>query len=148
MVAGREGPLQRLGRVGAAPRFAGVPVRADADSASRLADQGMAAYVARRYAEATRLLGAVAAVDRTPALTFYLGVSQLLSGKHPEAVGMLRGVPPESPYSAEARFYLAKAWLRLGAADSALAALAAVPAASPIAAPASALADSVKGVLR
>ena len=108
----------------------------------------MAAYGAGRYAEAARALDAVATEDRTPALAFYLGVARLLSGRPREAISVLRSISPESPYSTEARYYLAKAWLRLSAADSALAALARVPADATMAPHAAALADSVRKVDR
>jgi tetratricopeptide (TPR) repeat protein len=148
LVVGREGPLARLGRVLEAPVFAGVAVRGDADSASRLADSGMTAYGAGRYREAVQLLGAVAPEDRTPALSFYLGLATLMSGDPAEAVHVLHDVPAGSPYAAEAHFYSAKAWLQSGRGDSALAHLAAVPAEARIAARAAALADSVREVLR
>jgi hypothetical protein len=148
LVVGREGPLARLGRVSEAPAFAGVPVRGDADSLSRLADSGMTVYGAGRYREAARLLGAVAAEDRTPALSFYLGVATLLSGNPAGAVAQFRQVPDGSPYVAEAHFYSAKAWLQASRGDSALVHLAAVPADARIAAHAAALADSVRRVLR
>jgi hypothetical protein len=148
LVVGREGPLARLGRVAEAPVFAGVPVRGDADSLSRLADGGMAAYGAGRYGEAVRLLAAVAAEDRTPALSFYLGLATLMSGDPAAAVHVLHEVPDGSPYAAEAHFYSAKAWLQSGRGDSALAHLAAVQTEARIAARAAALADSVREVLR
>jgi hypothetical protein len=134
--------------VSEAPVFAGVAVRGDADSASRLADSGMTAYSAGRYREAVQLLGAVAPEDRTPALSFYLGLATLMSGDPAEAVHVLHEVPDGSPYAAEAHFYSAKAWLQSGHGDSALVQLTAVPTEAPIAAHAAALADSVREVLR
>lgn len=148
LVASRQTPLERLGRVSTAPAFAGVPVRGDADSASRLADSGMAAYGAGRYREAARLLGVVAAADRTPAISFYLGLATLMSGDPVTAVHVWHEVPEGSPYAAEARFYSAKAWLQSGQGDSALVQLTLVPAEARIAAHAMALADSVREVLR
>jgi hypothetical protein len=148
LIMNREGPLARLGRVSEAPVFAGVAVRGDADSASRLADSGMTAYGAGRYRETVQLLGAVAPEDRTPALSFYLGLATLMSGDPAEAVLMLHEVPDGSPYAAEAHFYSAKAWLQSGHGDSALVQLTAVPAEARIAAHAAALADSVREALR
>lgn len=148
LVAVREAPIVRLGRVSDAPPFAGVPVRGDADSLSRLADSGMTAYAAGHYREAARLLAAVPAEQRTPGLAFYLGVTALLAGSPGDAVRWLAEVPSQSPYAAEARFYRAKAWLRLGAADSALTQLAAVAPDGAIAARAAALVDSVRRVHR
>jgi hypothetical protein len=148
IVVGREGPLARLGRVVEAPAFAGVPVRGDADSASRLADSGMVAYKAGRYREAARLLSGVAAENRTSALSFYLGVATLLSGDAAGAIQLLHEVAEGSPYAAEAHFYSAKAWLLSGHSDSALVELTAVPAEARIATHAVALADSVREVVR
>ena len=87
LVAGREGALARLGRVAVAPEFAGVTVRSDADSTSRLTDSGMAAYSGGRYREAARLLVAVPAEERTPGVRFYLGVATLLDGAPAQHVG-------------------------------------------------------------
>ncbi len=148
LVVGREGPLAELGRVAEAPPFAGVPVRGDADSASRLADSGMAAYGAGEYVEAARLLGAVPEEVRTAGLRFYLGVSLLLTDAPRDGARHLADVSADSPYAAEAHFYRAKAWLRLGQADSALAELAAVEAGTSIGAHAAALADSVQEARR
>ena len=148
LIVGREGPLARLGRVSEAPAFAGVPVRGNADSTSMLADSGMTAYVHGRYRQAVRLLAAVPAEEATPGLRFYLGVATLLSGMPEDAARRLAEVPAESPYAAEAHFYRAKAWLRLGRADSALAQLAEVPNTAAIGTHAAALADSVKEVQR
>ena len=147
LVVSREGPLARLGRVSRAPAFAGVAVRSDVDSTGLLADSGMAAYVHGRYREAAHLLAAVPAEERTPGVRFYLGIATLLGGAPQDAARRLAEVPVESPYSAEARFYRAKAWLRLGRADSALVELAGVPKDAAVAVRAAALTDSVKGVL-
>jgi len=148
LVAGREDALARLGRVAVAPEFAGVMVRRDTDSASRLADRGMGEYRDQRYGEAARLLAAVPAAERAAGLQFYLGVATLLAGAPADAARLLAEVPAESPYAAEAHVYRAKAWLQLGRADSALGELAAVPKDAAIAAHAAALADSVKGAGR
>lgn len=148
LVLGREDPLARLGRVNEPPAFAGVPVRGDADSVSRLADSGMTAYAAGRFAEAARLLGSVPVPDRTPGLVFYLGVATLLSGHPADGARLLEEVSEQSAYGPEARYYAAKAWLRIGRADSALARLAMVPSDVPTAARAAALADSVRRVRR
>lgn len=148
LVMGREGPLARLGRVVEARAFAGVPVRGDADSMSRLADSGMAAYGAGEYVDAARLLGAVPEEARTAGLRFYLGVSLLLSDAPRDGARHLADVSADSPYAAEAHFYRAKAWLRLGQADSALAELDAVEAGTSVGAHAAALADSVQEARR
>ncbi|MGH7613709.1 MAG: tetratricopeptide repeat protein [Gemmatimonadales bacterium] len=147
LVIGRESPLARLGRIAQAPTFAGVTVRSDVDSLSLLTDRGIAAYQRGRYRDAARLLGAVPEQERTAGLRFYLGLASLLAGSPQNAARQLAAVSVDSPYAAEAHLYRAKAWLRLGQADSALVELAAVPAGTSVAAHASALADSVK-VLR
>jgi hypothetical protein len=147
LIVGREGPLVKLGRVLDAPVFAGVAVRNDGDSVSRLADRGMAAYRDGRYSEAARLLGAVPEEERTSGLRFYLGIAFLLAGPQ-DAVLQLASVPAESPYSAEARFYRAKAWLLLGRADSALTHLTAIPSDAEAVGARARAADSVKEVSR
>jgi hypothetical protein len=144
LVIGREGPVARLGRIAQAPTFAGVAVRGDADSLTLLTDSGIAAYQQGRYRDAARLLGAMPEEERTPGLRFFLGVATLLAGSPRDATRQLADVPAESPYAAEARFYRAKGWLRLGQADSALLELAAVGAGTSVGAHAAALADSVK----
>ena len=146
----RPDPVRPLGRVGHVPAFDGLPVRADPDSATALADQGMAAYVAGDFAHAARLLAAAAALDPTPAVHFFLGIAQLKAGSPDSGLVSLRGAlePPGNPYAAEARLYLAKAWLALGQADSALAQLEAVPAtAGVLRTRAAALSDSIREVM-
>jgi tetratricopeptide (TPR) repeat protein len=142
-------PLRRLGRVDAVPTFEGLAVRADPDSAARLADRGMAAYAAGDFGEAARLLGSAAALDPSPAIRFFLGISRLRTGEPDSALAALALAlePPDNPYAGEARFYRAKAWLALGEADSALAQLAAVPAGAAVAPRAAGLADSVREVM-
>jgi len=123
-------------------------VRVDPDSATALADQGIAAYESGDFARAAALLGSAAGLDPTPAVHFFLGIARLKAGAADSALVALRGAldPPGNPYAAEARFYLAKAWLALGQADSALAQLAAVPPDAAIAARAAALADTRREV--
>lgn len=144
----RPDPVRALGRVGAVPAFDGLAVRAGPDSATALADQGMAAYAAGDFGRAAGLLGAAAAVEPNPAVQFYLGIAQLKAGAPDSAVMALRAArePAGNPYAAESRFYLAKAWLALGRADSALAQLGAVPPDAAVAARAAALADSIREV--
>jgi tetratricopeptide (TPR) repeat protein len=141
-------PVRALGRVDAVPGFDGLPVRADPDSATALADQGMAAYRGGDFARAAALLGSAAVLDPTPAVHFFLGIARLKAGAPDSARAALHAAlePPGNPYAAEARFYLAKAWLSLRQPDSALAQLAVVPPGAAIAARAAALADSVREV--
>lgn len=146
----RPDPVRALGRVGAVPAFDGLAVRAGPDSATTLADQGMAAYAAGEFARAAALLGAAAALDPTPAVHFFLGIARLKAGARDSGLVALRAAlePPGNPYAPEARFYLAKAWLALGRADSALAQLEAVPADAGALRPrAAALSDSIREVM-
>ena len=147
----RETPLRLLGRLGAPPALAVLPVRGDADSAASLVRLGMDEYLAGRYPEAARLLAAADSLEPTATVAFYHGVSALFGGDAPGAIVVFRRVMEraDDPYAPEAHFYSAKGWLRLGRADSALGQLAAVPAGDgAVAAHARALADSVKAVMR
>lgn len=142
--------IRDLGRVEDVPGFTGLAVRADAGGAPALADQGMAAYQEGDYGGAAELLAAASEVDPSPGLFFFLGIARLKSGSPEGAIESLAAAldPPGNPYAAEARFFLAKSWLRLGNADSALAHLAAVPSsAGSIHAHATALTDSVLAAL-
>jgi len=136
-------PLARLARVEHPAPFAGMRVRDAADSTALRIDSGMALFNAGRYEEAAARLGPAAHDD--PAATFYVGLSLLLAGRPADARGPLAAAAhAQTPYAAEARRYLAKAWLRSGRADSALAALG---AAEPGDHAARALADSIRAVL-
>ncbi len=143
-------PLERLGAVGEVPRFEGVPVRAATDSATALADRGMAEYVRGDFRETARLLGAAADLEASPAVSFFLGIARLKAGAPDSAIAALAAAlkPEGNPYAPEARLYLAKGWLRLGRADSALAQLAAISTGSRLGAHAAALADSIREVQR
>lgn len=146
-----ETPLGRLGRFGAAPALGVLPVRGDADSAASLVRRGMDEYLAGRYREAARFFAGSDSLSPSETAAFYGGVSALFSGDAAGAIVVLRRLTQsaDDPYAPEAHFYSAKAWLRLGRADSALAHLAAVPPSSgAMSAHAAALADSVKAVMR
>jgi tetratricopeptide (TPR) repeat protein len=143
--------LSRLGGVGAAPGLVSLPVRAGSATAASAADRGMEAYREGEYRKAVELLQEAAASERGPGVRFFLGLSQLLSGSPREATASLRAAlePEGNPYAAEANFYLAKAWLRLGNADSALSRLGAVsPGSGETRSRAEALADSVRRAMR
>ena len=137
-------PLARFARVEHPAPFAGMRVRDAADSTALRIDSGMALFNAGRYEEAAGRLGHAAHDE--PAATFYVGLSLLLAGRPADARAPLAAAAAhaETPYAAEARRYLAKAWLRSGRADSALAALG---AAEPGDRAAQALADSIRAVL-
>ena len=150
---GKGRALERLGLVSAAPPYSGVQVRSAAGSrADSLFDAAMAVYAHGDHtAAASGLRAALAAgADPVPA-DFFLGASLLLAGRPEEADAALgREIAlGESPYASEAYYYRAKALLRLRRADEALRDLAAASGRpGPMAAPAAALADSVKQVLR
>jgi len=145
--------VTRLGAVGQAPLYLGVPVRADQPaSADSLFGKAMAAYASEDYSEAAPALRAAlrAGVDSAPA-EFFLAASLLMSGDPEEAeTGFGRVIAlGDTPYRPEAHFYRAKALLRLGRVADALADLrraAALP--GVIGTHAHALADSVQRVAR
>jgi tetratricopeptide (TPR) repeat protein len=146
-----EGALERLGQVDPMPAFAGLPIRAPADSGAQLSDRGLAAYQAGDYRRAAELLADAFERDTSPAVGFFLGVTQLKTGTPSRALESLAAArqPLGNPYAAEASLYLAKAWLQLGQADSALASLASIPSsAGATFQHARALADSVGQALR
>ncbi len=146
-----EGGLERLGQVDPVPAFDGLPIRAPTDSSNHLIDQGMSAYQAGDYRRAAGLLGDAFERDSSPAVGFFLGVTRLKTGAPSRAVESLAAArqPPENPYAAEASLYLAKAWLQIGQADSALASLASIrPSAGATYEHARALADSVREAQR
>jgi hypothetical protein len=146
-----ETPLGRLGRLGVPPALGVLPVRGDADSAASLVRRGMDAYRAGRYPEAARFFAGSDSLAPSETAAFYRGVSALLGGDAATAIVVLRRVmhSADDPYSPEAHFYSAKAWLRLGRADAALAQLVAIPAGGgALATHAAALADSVRAVMR
>jgi hypothetical protein len=151
----RPGPvpqrISELGRIGQAPVYLGIPVRADEAAADSLFDAAMLAYVAEDYSGAARVLGDAleAGADPLPA-HFFLGASQLLLERPEEAVqafGVVIDSGP-SPYLAEGHYYRAKAMLQMGEVDPAFADLtAAAQMAGEISPSAEALADSLEAVM-
>ena len=125
IVAKRDDGMQRLGRADAVAPFVPLSVRAPATETDRLVDSAMTLYRARQLAEATVLLARAAARDSSAGVVFYLGAAALASGSPREALDPLRRSAGEtgSPYAADAGVLLAKAWLQLGNADSAVAVL-------------------------
>lgn len=146
LLAARAEPLERLGEVSELPVFRGLPVRSSATSAERMVDSGMVLYGKRDYRRAADVLGAASGRTTDPGVSFYLGLARLAAGDASAAASALRSAlePPGNPYATDARFYLAKASLRLGAADSALVHLSKVPPTSPLHGHARALMDSVR----
>jgi len=145
--------LTRLGAVGQAPLYLGIPVRADpGTSADSLFGAAMASYAAERYSEAASALRAAlrAGVDSAPA-EFFLAASALMSGDAEAAeTGFGRVIAlGDTPYRSEAYFYRAKALLRHGRATEALADLRSAAAVEGvIGGQARALADTVQRVAR
>lgn len=155
IVIGRSGDnssLRALGNVATPPAYGGIAVRRDAVPAESLFEAGMARYAAGDVSGATVVLADARArgADSVPT-SFFLGVTHLLQGEEESALRELQVVlaRPLNAYTAESHYYSAKAWLRRGRADSALAHLrAAAEIAGPFAVNARALADSVMEVER
>lgn len=152
--ASTPSPYADLGRVIEPPIYLGVPVRERDRSGDSLFAAAMTAYAERRFDEAASVLDhAVAAgVDSVPAIFFHAS-SQLMLGQHRAAAdGFARVLAMgESPYRGEAAYLRAKALLREGRAEEALAMLAAAGGARTmpgLARSARALADSVDARLQ
>jgi predicted Zn-dependent protease len=117
-------PKERLAKWAAVtpPQYLALTTRSERDADAEAFDAAMVHYSAGRYRQAADGLHPLAA--RTPDaahVQFFLGISQLMTGKLAEARGALQrsadtGV---TPYSDEAHFYLAKAALRAGDLDAA-----------------------------
>jgi len=142
-----SGPIAELGRVTQPPIYLGVPVRQAPARPDSVFAAAMSAYSGSDYAEAAAGLEAAlaAGVDPAPA-HFFRGASLLMLARDRDAAGAFEAVivAGESPYLAEAHYYLAKALLRLGDAGGALAQLASSSGGeSEVAAVSRALADSV-----
>lgn len=145
VLTGRSDPLRSLGGVDRLPVFEPLPVRAEPGVAAREADAGMDAYAAADYRSAIRHLEAAAAAEPSAGTYFFLGASHLALDQPIAAATAFRVAlqPAGNAYAAEAHFYLAKAFLRVGQADSALAHLGAISAPVSMRRHAAALADSV-----
>ena len=145
--------VERLGALVQAPIYLGIPVRGGPSGPpDSLFAVAMTAYVAERFGEAAAGLQAAlsAGVDSVPA-DFFLGASQLMTSRPADAAASFAKViaAGDSPYLAEARFYRAKALLRLGEVSGALAELnQSAKLGGVIGAYARALADSVERVSR
>jgi hypothetical protein len=115
-----------LGAVREPPAYQGIPVRSADARHDSLFDTAMESYLARRYGPAAAELRAAlaAGADSVPA-QFFLATSLLLDDKARDAADEFARVLShgETPYRAEARYYRAKALLRLGRAGDAQAEL-------------------------
>ena len=112
-------PYEALGRLTALPAYHSIPVRTGA--ALSVIDSGMSAYERADYRSANRLLARGVADANQPGAWFFYGVTHLILGEPARALAPLRSalLPPDNPYSEEARFFAAKAFLQLGQPDSA-----------------------------
>jgi tetratricopeptide (TPR) repeat protein len=106
-----------LGAVREPPIYLGIQVRATPHEADSLFAAAMSAYATGRYEDASAGLGAAlaAGVDSAPA-EFFRAASLLMRDRARDAAAAFRRVIAlgDTPYLVEARFYLAKALLRLG----------------------------------
>lgn len=147
----RAADLVRLGGIAEAPVYLGVQVRGAQSPADSLFDRAMAHYELRQYeAAAAGLRSALAAgVDAAPAL-FFQAASLLALGRDEDAARGFSSViaSGDTPYLPEARYYLAKALLRLGRGREAMTQLRQVAGGSAVGPRASALADSVERLAR
>ena len=142
-----RGELVALGGVREPPVYLGVPVRSQGARSDSVFNAAMDAYARREFPVAAAGLRATLALDpgSVPA-QFFLATSLLLDDHPRDAVDafgrvLARG---DTPYRAEARYYRAKALLRMGRGDDARADLAALTRADGAAFEmAAALADSV-----
>lgn len=86
-----------------------------------LLEQGVILYTEGNFQESRKVLAEYLRQESSdPAGTFYLGLTLLESGQISEATHILRGLAPKTgPYSEEASWYLALAYLREGKKDQA-----------------------------
>ena len=142
--------LPALGAVASAPSYDPIAVREGEGDPNTPFDQGMAAYAARDYSRALALLRAARAAGTDSVVTtFFIGVSSLMLDDTRTARAELRTAVAmrDSPYAAEAHYYLAKAFLRDGDRGSAMNHLRAASASrSPVTGAARALADSIEAI--
>lgn len=104
------------------PRYAPGRLRGVEDEATARYQEAMTRYQQRDYAAATAGLSAAARLDpEAPHIAFFLGVSHLMMDRPEAAVEALRRTIAlgDSPYTEEARFFLAKAHLQTGDIDAA-----------------------------
>lgn len=121
------GDLVALGGVREPPVYLGIPVRSVSAQQDSLFEAAMDAYAQRRYSVAAEgLRMALAAGHDSVPTQFFLGASLLLDAKAGEAAEEFQRVLSfgDTPYREEARYYRAKALLRLGRAADARAELA------------------------
>jgi hypothetical protein len=147
-VTQRETDVAALAGIGEPPAYLGASVRANAPGDSAL-ESAMALYDQGRWTDAGEALRAAARLGAPrDVAAFFLGASALMTGDASLADSAFAAVDAlgPGPYQGEARFYRAKALLRLQRAADALHALQTVPEATAIGAHALALSDSLRAV--
>jgi len=100
-----------------APAYLPLALRGGTDEAAERFRTGMEDYTAGRYERAIQDLQAAAALSpRASHVLFFLGACYLLTGQTDKGISNLEKVVSlgDPAYAAEARFYLAKGWLRKG----------------------------------
>jgi tetratricopeptide (TPR) repeat protein len=124
LITNRPDALGALGAVDAPPPFVGLDVRATQSAETAAVDEAMALYERADYERAERAFAALEANTTDPGVPFFLGAARLMLGANDSAAAAFgRAASPGSPYAAEAEYYAAKAWLRLGQRDAAILAL-------------------------
>ena len=142
------GAIRELGGVSQPPIYLGISVRQDPASADSLFDAAMLRYVVDEFGDAAKGLEEALEAGAPPVpAQFFLGASQLTLDRPREAAEAFGVVidSGSSPYLAEAHYYRAKAHLRRGEVEAALADLRAASAIQgEISRSAEALADSLE----
>jgi len=106
--------LEQLARI-EPPVYEPRTLRGPSDEAMQRFERGMDRYRKADYAGAARDLRGAADLDPDAAhIGFFLGISYLMSGQDQAAIERLRATIAlgDSPYREDARFYLAKTFLR------------------------------------
>ncbi len=102
------------------PRYVPIAVRGGDGPAPGTFDAAMAHYVAGRHREAAAALQALSeAAPADPGVAFFLGISELVLGRHDAArEALTQAISADvQPYADEAHFYLAKVYLAEDAVD-------------------------------
>jgi hypothetical protein len=121
ILARRDDDHAQLGDITPAP-FVSGPLRPAGDSITAQVDSGMIAYAAAEFRSAARQLERASATDSSASVAFFLGVSLLMVDENRAALRALERANI-APYATEAALYRAKAYVRLGHPDSAIAVL-------------------------
>jgi tetratricopeptide (TPR) repeat protein len=108
------------------PRYVQGSLRGVADAATVKFKEAMEHYQQGRYSAAAVVLGEASSLDpEAPHILFFLGISQLLAGQTDQAIDALGKtiMLGDSPYLEEVHLYRAKAYVRRGNLDRAIAEL-------------------------